>query len=212
MNKQNGHRAVCRFARSSRSRLRRSGRRRLRGISFDFPPAAEHRRLGCSGNEITVAVLPAERENRLASKRKGCSQHLRGGVYSPPGFGRRSERSSRDGTVPPAIPETGRPARRISLAASGSLFGRVYSSLKHHRNAIDISTDASRFTLLQTELSQNLQQLSERARSTTEFIQRLKGMTDKVHVSIRRWRPLYISRRRRAETGRDRRGETRRED
>nr|KAF7438853.1 hypothetical protein H0235_001244 [Vespula pensylvanica] len=32
-----------------------------------------------------------------------------------------------------------------------------------------------------TELSQNLQQLSERARSTTEFIQRLKGMTDKVH-------------------------------
>jgi hypothetical protein len=41
------------------------------------------------------------------------------------------------------------------------------------------------FLLLQTELSQNLQQLSERARSTTEFIQRLKGMTDKVHVSIR---------------------------
>ncbi|EGI66965.1 Tripartite motif-containing protein 9 [Acromyrmex echinatior] len=37
------------------------------------------------------------------------------------------------------------------------------------------------FLLLQTELSQNLQQLSERARSTTEFIQRLKGMTDKVH-------------------------------
>ncbi|XP_023315165.1 E3 ubiquitin-protein ligase TRIM9 isoform X2 [Trichogramma pretiosum] len=32
-----------------------------------------------------------------------------------------------------------------------------------------------------TELSQNLQQLSERARSTTEFIQRLKRMTDKVH-------------------------------
>lgn len=42
------------------------------------------------------------------------------------------------------------------------------------------------FLLLQTELSQNLQQLSERARSTTEFIQRLKGMTDKVHVSIYR--------------------------
>ncbi|KAJ8672536.1 hypothetical protein QAD02_003795 [Eretmocerus hayati] len=35
--------------------------------------------------------------------------------------------------------------------------------------------------LFQTELSQNLQQLSERARSTTEFIQRLKRMTDKVH-------------------------------
>lgn len=43
---------------------------------------------------------------------------------------------------------------------------------------------------LQTELSQNLQQLSERARSTTEFIQRLKGMTDKVHVSIYLGRPF----------------------
>nr|CAD7424758.1 unnamed protein product [Timema monikensis] len=32
-----------------------------------------------------------------------------------------------------------------------------------------------------TELSQNLQQLSEKARSTTEFIQRLKGMADKVN-------------------------------
>ncbi|XP_017779922.1 PREDICTED: E3 ubiquitin-protein ligase TRIM9 [Nicrophorus vespilloides] len=32
-----------------------------------------------------------------------------------------------------------------------------------------------------TELSHNLQQLSERARSTTEFIQRLKGMSDKVN-------------------------------
>lgn len=35
---------------------------------------------------------------------------------------------------------------------------------------------------LQTELSHNLQQLSEKARSTTEFIQRLKGMSDKVTV------------------------------
>nr|CAD7196132.1 unnamed protein product [Timema douglasi] len=33
----------------------------------------------------------------------------------------------------------------------------------------------------ETELSQNLQQLSEKARSTTEFIQRLKGMADKVN-------------------------------
>ncbi|KAF6210310.1 hypothetical protein GE061_013414 [Apolygus lucorum] len=31
-----------------------------------------------------------------------------------------------------------------------------------------------------TELSQNLQQLSEKARSTTEFIQRLKGMSDRI--------------------------------
>lgn len=35
---------------------------------------------------------------------------------------------------------------------------------------------------IQTELSHNLQQLSEKARSTTEFIQRLKGMSDKVTV------------------------------
>ncbi|XP_065357004.1 E3 ubiquitin-protein ligase TRIM9 isoform X1 [Calliphora vicina] len=34
-----------------------------------------------------------------------------------------------------------------------------------------------------TELSHNLQQLSEKARSTTEFIQRLKGMSDKVTES-----------------------------
>uniref|UniRef100_A0A1A9ZPX6 BBC domain-containing protein n=1 Tax=Glossina pallidipes TaxID=7398 RepID=A0A1A9ZPX6_GLOPL len=37
--------------------------------------------------------------------------------------------------------------------------------------------------MLQTELSHNLQQLSEKARSTTEFIQRLKGMSDKVTES-----------------------------
>uniref|UniRef100_A0A1A9UTJ9 E3 ubiquitin-protein ligase TRIM9 n=1 Tax=Glossina austeni TaxID=7395 RepID=A0A1A9UTJ9_GLOAU len=36
---------------------------------------------------------------------------------------------------------------------------------------------------LRTELSHNLQQLSEKARSTTEFIQRLKGMSDKVTES-----------------------------
>jgi hypothetical protein len=40
------------------------------------------------------------------------------------------------------------------------------------------------FVHLQTELSHNLQQLSEKARSTTEFIQRLKGMSDKVTVSF----------------------------
>jgi hypothetical protein len=37
---------------------------------------------------------------------------------------------------------------------------------------------------LQTELSHNLQHLSEKARSTTEFIHRLKGMSDKVTVSL----------------------------
>nr|CAD7589224.1 unnamed protein product [Timema genevievae] len=41
------------------------------------------------------------------------------------------------------------------------------------------------FVCSQTELSQNLQQLSEKARSTTEFIQRLKGMADKVNVSTK---------------------------
>ena len=40
------------------------------------------------------------------------------------------------------------------------------------------------YFILQTELSQNLQQLSEKARSTTEFIQRLKSMTDKINVSL----------------------------
>lgn len=36
---------------------------------------------------------------------------------------------------------------------------------------------------MQTELSQNLQQLSEKARTTTEFIQRLKQMSEKLNVS-----------------------------
>ena len=35
----------------------------------------------------------------------------------------------------------------------------------------------------QTELSQSLQSLSEKAKAGTEFIQGLKAMTDKVHVS-----------------------------
>lgn len=38
-------------------------------------------------------------------------------------------------------------------------------------------------SLFQTELSQNLQQLSEKARTTTEFIQRLKQMSEKLNVS-----------------------------
>ncbi|KAK6640188.1 E3 ubiquitin-protein ligase trim9 [Polyplax serrata] len=40
---------------------------------------------------------------------------------------------------------------------------------------------AGLLSALKTELSQNLQQLSEKARSTTEFIQRLKGLADKVN-------------------------------
>lgn len=47
--------------------------------------------------------------------------------------------------------------------------------------------------LLQTELSHNLQQLSEKARSTTEFIQRLKGMSDKVTVSNKRKKSLFCA-------------------
>lgn len=39
----------------------------------------------------------------------------------------------------------------------------------------------------QTELSLNLQQLSEKAKSTTEFIQRLKNMSDAVAVSRKLW-------------------------
>jgi hypothetical protein len=43
---------------------------------------------------------------------------------------------------------------------------------------------SSSLASFQTELSHNLQQLSEKARSTTEFIHRLKGMSDKVTVSV----------------------------
>lgn len=48
------------------------------------------------------------------------------------------------------------------------------------------------FHLAQTELSHNLQQLSEKARSTTEFIQRLKGMSDKVTV-IKNIQIIFLS-------------------
>ncbi|XP_028900486.1 E3 ubiquitin-protein ligase TRIM9 isoform X3 [Zeugodacus cucurbitae] len=45
----------------------------------------------------------------------------------------------------------------------------------HEVQSISVTCKAQK-----TELSHNLQQLSEKARSTTEFIQRLKGMSDKV--------------------------------
>ncbi|XP_002065564.3 E3 ubiquitin-protein ligase TRIM9 isoform X1 [Drosophila willistoni] len=52
---------------------------------------------------------------------------------------------------------------------------------RHHQHevqSINVTCKAQK-----TELSHNLQQLSEKARSTTEFIQRLKGMSDKVTES-----------------------------
>jgi hypothetical protein len=42
-----------------------------------------------------------------------------------------------------------------------------------------------------TELSHGLQSLSEKAKAGTEFIQRLKGMSEKVHVSLFPWKPDY---------------------
>ncbi|XP_060531608.1 E3 ubiquitin-protein ligase TRIM9 isoform X1 [Cylas formicarius] len=44
-----------------------------------------------------------------------------------------------------------------------------------------------------TELSHNLQQLSERARSTTEFIQRLKGMSDKVNENCEEFEQIVTA-------------------
>lgn len=68
-----------------------------------------------------------------------------------------------------------------------NIFFELCRAQIHQQNIFHYTSDDNDdrlLLLLQTELSQNLQQLSERARSTTEFIQRLKGMTDKVHVSI----------------------------
>ncbi|XP_017152946.2 E3 ubiquitin-protein ligase TRIM9 isoform X1 [Drosophila miranda] len=48
----------------------------------------------------------------------------------------------------------------------------------HEVQSINVTCKAQK-----TELSHNLQQLSEKARSTTEFVQRLKGMSDKVTES-----------------------------
>ncbi|CAD6999420.1 unnamed protein product [Ceratitis capitata] len=49
------------------------------------------------------------------------------------------------------------------------------------------------YTVFYTELSHNLQQLSEKARSTTEFIQRLKGMSDKVTESCMEFERLVTA-------------------
>ncbi|XP_059614320.1 E3 ubiquitin-protein ligase TRIM9 isoform X2 [Phlebotomus argentipes] len=49
---------------------------------------------------------------------------------------------------------------------------------RHHSH--DVQPISAMCKAQKTELSHNLQQLSEKARSTTEFIQRLKGMSDKV--------------------------------
>ncbi|XP_037902402.1 E3 ubiquitin-protein ligase TRIM9 isoform X2 [Hermetia illucens] len=50
----------------------------------------------------------------------------------------------------------------------------------NRHNSHDVQPITSMCKAQKTELSHNLQQLSEKARSTTEFIQRLKGMSDKV--------------------------------
>ncbi|XP_046388042.1 E3 ubiquitin-protein ligase TRIM9, partial [Ischnura elegans] len=47
--------------------------------------------------------------------------------------------------------------------------------------------------IFQTELSQNLQQLSEKAKSTTEFIQRLKGMAEKVNENCTEFETTLIA-------------------
>ncbi|XP_012274270.1 E3 ubiquitin-protein ligase TRIM9 [Orussus abietinus] len=52
---------------------------------------------------------------------------------------------------------------------------------RHAAHPRDVLPLAAACKTQKTELSQNLQHLSEKARSTTEFIQRLKGLTDRVH-------------------------------
>ncbi|XP_011193074.1 E3 ubiquitin-protein ligase TRIM9 isoform X2 [Zeugodacus cucurbitae] len=58
----------------------------------------------------------------------------------------------------------------------------------HEVQSISVTCKAQK-----TELSHNLQQLSEKARSTTEFIQRLKGMSDKVTESCMEFERLVTA-------------------
>lgn len=64
-----------------------------------------------------------------------------------------------------------------------NLLKLLYCFIYTWEKCINFSVLICLFFYFQTELSHNLQQLSEKARSTTEFIQRLKGMSDKVTVS-----------------------------
>ncbi|XP_039487484.1 E3 ubiquitin-protein ligase TRIM9 isoform X1 [Drosophila santomea] len=67
------------------------------------------------------------------------------------------------------------------LSCKAPACGLCIGELRHQAHdvqSINVTCKAQK-----TELSHNLQQLSEKARSTTEFIQRLKGMSDKVTES-----------------------------
>ncbi|XP_037957587.1 E3 ubiquitin-protein ligase TRIM9 isoform X2 [Teleopsis dalmanni] len=59
--------------------------------------------------------------------------------------------------------------------------GKCMAELRHQGH--EVQPIGATCKAQKTELSHNLQQLSEKARSTTEFIQRLKGMSDKVTES-----------------------------
>jgi hypothetical protein len=79
--------------------------------------------------------------------------------------------------------------RFCSRLSSNSLPPKIFFLRPTHKTKSTVPQCIINFVLnffFQTELSQNLQQLSEKARSTTEFIQRLKGMTDRVNVSVLR--------------------------
>ncbi|XP_017893587.1 E3 ubiquitin-protein ligase TRIM9 isoform X1 [Ceratina calcarata] len=94
--------------------------------------------------------------------------------------GARGSRGSAAETTPLCADHNGEPLSLYCALCKAAICTLCLRD-RHTAHPHDVLPLAAACKAQKTELSQNLQQLSERARSTTEFIQRLKGMTDKVH-------------------------------
>ncbi|XP_066147699.1 E3 ubiquitin-protein ligase TRIM9 isoform X1 [Euwallacea fornicatus] len=97
-------------------------------------------------------------------------------VLSEPKRGGTSTSKSKDGKCPEHPEET---INMYCLVCKLSVCAVCLMDSRHTSH--DVQSLAVMCKSQKTELSHNLQQLSERAKSTTEFIQRLKGMSDKVN-------------------------------
>ncbi|XP_031634054.1 E3 ubiquitin-protein ligase TRIM9-like [Contarinia nasturtii] len=82
------------------------------------------------------------------------------------------------------------PLTVFCLTCKSALCQRCLCDSRHQCH--EIQSIATICKSQKTELSQNLQQLSEKARSTTEFIQRLKGMSDKVTESCNDFEQMVL--------------------
>ncbi|GJQ65475.1 hypothetical protein Trydic_g7580 [Trypoxylus dichotomus] len=85
----------------------------------------------------------------------------------------------------------GPPKETTSPPLKEEIWPTSYTTI--HKNSSPKKAHHLNPVIFQTELSHNLQQLSERARSTTEFIQRLKGMSDKVNENCEEFESIVTA-------------------